>query len=67
MIYMIHRNGRGVTSAVSQREAKAYSEMHGIPKSHWFFYHPEQNPFIQVVDGVYHYKHESMNLEENND
>lgn len=64
MIYIVHKDGKGFTAAVSKREADAFSEMHGgIPKSHWFFYAPDHNPFITLEGGVYHYHGESMNLE----
>lgn len=66
MIYLVHKDGRGFTAAMSKREADAFSDMHGgIPKSHWFFYSPDNSPYIELVDGVYHYQGKSMNLETN--
>ena len=65
MIYIVHKDGRGFTATTCKRDAEAFSKAQGgIPKSHWFFYDPESNPFISTDhDGVYHYKGESMNLE----
>lgn len=63
MIYIIHRDGRGVTTALTPREADAYTEMHHIPDSHIFFFHPDHNPLITIKNGVYHYKGQTMGID----
>ncbi len=67
MIFIVHKDGRGFTSALTPREADAFCEMNGIPDSHIFFYHPDNNPYVDIRNGVYHYKGNSLNLENDND